>query len=746
MNELLHLKGKLMYSKNHAVGGGGIKLPKYGIVYATHLNHLCEQLKQILAYWQSQSIISGALFSAFYKQVIAKSNRIEKIFPLKGDETVNQHVIGAKFWYHGENIGHVLTYFFEINTLIEGISQLELCKEIVEKHFKGQIDYAILEEIKQDKITFPKTGLPKSNFIKIIGDAYYVMNFNIETYDEEIRDNSLITLYETNVPTKTLLNQLGITGASLRMLDKNTFLLRSDEIEILKQKVPYLIAMKTRDLGTLSPTEFLTFEASQKTIPSPTNEPTIGVIDTPFDERSYFHEWVTCKNMIPKEIGIDFDDYKHGTSVSSIIVDGPSLNPSLEDGCGRFKVMHYGVAKAGHFSTYSILQSIRTAIREHPEIKVWNLSLGSVLEVNPNFISPEAAELDKIQTEHDVIFVISGTNDELRGRNKKIGAPADSLNALVVNSVDKSGAPASYHRLGPVLSFFNKPDVSTFGGDRGDYINVFDSTGIAKVTGTSYAAPWIARKLAYLIHIMGFSKEVAKALIIDSACGWHVENPNIHSIGWGTVPKHINDIITTSEDEIRFIINGSTEEYETFTYDLPIPQASGKHPFFARAVLCSFPTCDRNQGVDYTKTEMDIHFGRVRRDKDGKLSICSIDANRQGDRGFHHNLTEKTVREIFRKWDNVKILTQKITSRTTGYKVYDSGNWGLSIKTKERLTSKNKAPLPFGIVITLKETTGKNRIKEFIQLCQSRGWIVNSIHLKNQINVYNKAEEELYLE
>ena len=24
-----------------------------------------------------------------------------------------------------------------------------------------------------------------------------------------------------------------------------------------------------------------------------------------------------------------------------------------------------------------------------------------------------------------------------------------------------------------------------------------------------------------------------------------------------------------------------------------------------------FPQCDRNQGVDYTGTEMDIHFGRV---------------------------------------------------------------------------------------------------------------------------------------
>ena len=32
------------------------------------------------------------------------------------------------------------------------------------------------------------------------------------------------------------------------------------------------------------------------------------------------------------------------------------------------------------------------------------------MEINPNFISPEAAELDRIQCEYDVIFVVAGTN------------------------------------------------------------------------------------------------------------------------------------------------------------------------------------------------------------------------------------------------------------------------------------------------------------------------------------------------
>ena len=89
------------------------------------------------------------------------------------------------------------------------------------------------------------------------------------------------------------------------------------------------------------------------------------------------------------------------------------------------------------------------------------------MEIKENFISPEAAELDRIQSEYDVLFVVAGTNRPANETKTpmKIGSPADSLNALVVNSVDFRKNSASYTRVGPVLSFFNKPDVSYYGGD-----------------------------------------------------------------------------------------------------------------------------------------------------------------------------------------------------------------------------------------------------------------------------------------
>jgi len=185
-------------------------------------------------------------------------------------------------------------------------------------------------------------------------------------------------------------------------------------------------------------------------------------------------------------------------------------------------------------------------------------------EINENFISPEAAILDKIQYENDVIFVIAGTNKPKNSKIRKIGSPADSINSLVVNSVGFDNKPADYSTEGLVLSFFNKPDVCYYGGDNNKGIRTCAPLGEAFVSGTSFAAPWISRKLAYLIEILGLTRELAKALIIDSAAGWKDNLYRSQLIGYGVVPIHINDIVKVPDDEIKFMISGVSEKFDTF--------------------------------------------------------------------------------------------------------------------------------------------------------------------------------------
>ena len=369
--------------------------------------------------------------------------------------------------------------------------------------------------------------------------------------------------------------------------------------------------------------------------------------------------------------------------------------------------------------------------------------MGTEDEVSRNFISYDAAALDEIQAQYNVIFVVSGTNDNRMTQPDilKIASPADSLNSLVVNSVRRDGQPAAYSRRGNVLSFFNKPDVSYYGGDYDDRIKAYSPTGEEEVYGTSFAAPWISRKLCYLIDVMKFPREVAKALIIDSAAGWEYKQStyrNIDVMGYGIVPIDIRKILSTDNDEIRFVVYGSSKAYRTVNYGIPVPRdEDNKYPYIARAALCYFPECSRSQGVDYTNRELSLTFGRIK-DND---SIDDINENSQDDAEAH--IDERKSRNDFRKWENTKFISTTLKPRLKPKKAYGERLWGFAVTSKERLASQMKTQLNFGAVITLKELTGANRIEEFIKACMLRGYIVNRIDIENRIEIYNSTQEEI---
>ena len=127
-----------------------------------------------------------------------------------------------------------------------------------------------------------------------------------------------------------------------------------------------------------------------------------------------------------------------------------------------------------------------------------------------------------------------------------------------------------------------------------------------------------------------------------------------------------------------------------------------------------------------------------------KTKIKSIDDNKQTEEG--QATYEEEARDIFRKWDNVKRICEQIKVRCVPKKAYDAGMWGIKIITKERVASRHKRPMQFGIVITLKEMYGKNRIDDFIKTCEAKGWLVNRLDVQNQLDVYIRAEEDIEFE
>ncbi|WP_334329661.1 S8 family peptidase [Companilactobacillus sp. HBUAS59699] len=747
MNDILELKGQFTQKANSGRPGAP-KLPVGSTISSEKMRKLLDELNGLLKYWNNNKIIQGALISILYIKVAAKSNRISRLFSNKGKILPNDTVVGAKFnnFNDKKKMKHIITHYIQLDNLNNSLMELNKAIDIMDNEFNGKVDNDTFNSpLTHEQIDFKKYGLAKSNFQKIVVDSYFVEKFYLDKDVSDVKGKSIISLYDTNTNVIDMLKSIGINISDNNIMNGTTVLLDENNLRILLQNAPYLVAMATEDLTKLDPSDF-DVEMSNNDIPDipvPDNEPTIGVIDTLFDTNSYFADWVQYDKKINRNISTTDSDYFHGTAVTSIIVDGPNLNPDLDDGCGRFKVRHFGVSLGKSFSSFSIIQSVKEIVASNPDINVWNFSLGDKKEIERDFISAEGAILDQIQFDYGVIFVISGTNlSDATTNIIRIGAPADSINSLVVNSVDRSGNPADYSRKGPVLSFFVKPDVSYYGGTEDEPLYAYYDSRVRPVSGTSFAAPWIARKLSYMIDVIGIDREVAKALIVDAAIGWNKKRDSANILlGHGIVPVRIENILNSPSDEIKFFISGKSEKYNTYAYNFPIPTYKDKYPFLTKVTMCYFPKCSRNQGVDYTNTELDIYFGRIKNNGD----IDSVDKNRQSLDNELGYLTEKDARKMFKKWDNVKHISDVIKDTPVARKVYHSNDemWGMSIKTKERLRAGDGEDIKFGVVVTLKEINGTNRIEDFIQKFSLKGWLVNRIDVDQRVNIYQTVNEDL---
>ena len=750
MNPLLQVKLRFTGEKNNQKPGAR-NLRAKAETSTEKIDELIDSLRAVLRFYKDHPrITNDVMIDVWYNDIIAKSNRVRELLKPNKHST-NDTVVGARFSDapEGEE-NHIITHYVDEKTIHKTIEELQIAKEFLLKRLGGKATPMNFTE-PNSNIDYEGFSIGKGKLRDLIIDCSVVEKFDVPRVTSiPDRDKFLITFYKSELSLSLLLEKLRVDDTQLpyTAYGDDTISVTRDLFEIINDKIPYMISMISTDISSITLEDISPKSRDEHDIPDPQNEPVIGVIDTFFDESVYFSNWVDNKDYISdlEKYQNDLNLRDHGTEVTSIIVDGPRMNPWLDDGCGRFRVRHFGVCSS-RISTIRLVKKIKDIVNENPDIHVWNLSLGTDDEVSKNFVSFDAAALDEIQAKKNVIFVVSGTNDnrEIQEGILRVGAPADSLNSLVVNSVRRDGRPAGYSRKGNILSFYNKPDVSYYGGDYDDRITAYTSYGTDEVYGTSFAAPWISRKMCYLIDVMGMPREVAKALIIDSAAAWDYKTMSANNksiMGYGVVPVDIRRIVETESDEIRFVVYGTSDSYRTANYAIPVPKDDdNKYPYIARATLCYFPECSRTQGVDYTDRELSLKFGRIMDDK-GKIS--DINDNVQDD--ADSRMDERKSRKEFRKWDNTKFISRIVKNSNKPVKSYDDRLWGLSVTSKERLSTQMRAPLNFGVVVTLKEVNGMNRIEDFIKACTLRGWIVNRIDVQNQLDIYASSQEEIHFE
>ena len=154
---------------------------------------------------------------------------------------------------HGEMIQkHVFTYYISLETLLTSISLLNKTASIIQDGYHRTIHDFDFEQINHVQYLFQDVLL-KPAISRVVLDAYYTQRFDVDRAEDDIREAAIVTLYRTNVDTKTILSKLGIHLVDDRIMDENTIQLSPDELSILMSKAPYLISMNVTDMSTLVP-------------------------------------------------------------------------------------------------------------------------------------------------------------------------------------------------------------------------------------------------------------------------------------------------------------------------------------------------------------------------------------------------------------------------------------------------------------------------------------------------------------
>lgn len=178
-------------------------------------------------FWDKEKLKIKPLVSAYYTNVVAKSNRIKGMLESSLNKN-NKSIVGAKFT-EGNNKKHIITYCVNSETIDLSINNIEIAISIISNNFGKKVSYEDIEKINKKEYENLFVGtLSRSRFVNIVVDAYYLERFGIERNTSNLVDNAIITIYDTGEKTSDIMHQLGIDFLEVRSIDETTLLLTPD--------------------------------------------------------------------------------------------------------------------------------------------------------------------------------------------------------------------------------------------------------------------------------------------------------------------------------------------------------------------------------------------------------------------------------------------------------------------------------------------------------------------------------------
>ena len=388
-------------------------------------------------------------------------------------------------------------------------------------------------------------------------------------------------------------------------------------------------------------------------IPPPlpnTAYPVVGVLDSGISPAvKVLSPWVQQgASFVSKSAASNH--YHHGTFIAGLIAGGRYLNPQIQDKLeGPCKVLSTRIyCPSEELFEEDLVARIESSVSQHPDVKVWNLSLGLEEDLcrGPEF-SPLACELDDIARRYGVLIVLAAgnyTKAPLRpwptdtwstdGRDL-ISSPGDSVLALTVasvahahakTSIAKTGQPAGYSRRGPAPAMVPKPELTHFGGNCTKH-NESDGHGIVSIGsdgattsewGTSFAAPLVAATAAHCWSRLSEAQHQAtpsmvRALVVHSAAMWAPKRKpgELRYYGFGT-PGSLDSIFMCDPSVFTTWHRVHIPKGQYIEHEFPMPDClleGGKFVGEVVITLCYEPPLDEDCGAEYCRANVKVGMG-----------------------------------------------------------------------------------------------------------------------------------------
>ena len=494
--------------------------------------------------------------------------------------------------------------------------------------------------------------------------------------------------------------------------------------------------------------------------------PIVGVVDSGINlNDNFLKPWIVkTHRYIPQGVAHDFS---HGSFVGGLIVNAKKMNhddPKFP--YSQAKLIDVAALHSRNIREDELKAILEEVIPKHPEVKVWNLSLGAAFPCDSHVFSDLGVFLDELQDKYDITFVIAAGNyiispyrgwpPEDLGGSDRISSPADSTRAITVGSIAhtstsnsrvEEGHPSPFSRRGPGPVFIPKPEVTHYGGNcdaTGNYLQsgVISTNGneeLAENIGTSFSAPLVSAVLANMKNILPKSpnlRNLTKALMIHSAAikMEDISTEDLKYYGFG-VPDDVDEILKCMDWHATSIFNLELIPGLEFTKDFPIPKSlrtpDNKTVGEFTITLVYDPPLDSSFGSEYCRRNVEVSLGTYDLDeKDGKrhhhkkiplnpLDVSELFESKQIEHGF--------------KWSPVKVYKRIIPKGIQG------NDWRLKITVSNRSSFTSDKPQKITTIVTIADPKKSAPVyNEFVDETRNIGWITSTLQIKEQIRIRTK--------